>query len=110
LMATGGLNLAPLTTHRFPIENARDAYDLIVGPEPPIGILLEYPHDEGSGLRAFERTVALKATTPGRPVQPCRSALRIGVVGAGSYATRALLPALEAVGVDIVSIASKTGV
>ena len=56
LMASGKLDVAPLISHRFKIENAESAYDLIEkGKDPYLGILLEYP--EVSSLR---RRVELK--------------------------------------------------
>src|ERR1700719_1450906 len=43
LMASGQLDVAPLITHRFPLERASDAYALLTSGEPSLGILLEYP-------------------------------------------------------------------
>ena len=44
LMASGKLDVSPLISHRFKIENAESAYDLIEkGKESYLGILLEYP-------------------------------------------------------------------
>jgi len=44
LMAAGKLDLSPLISHRFKIENAETAYEMIEkGKEPYLAILLEYP-------------------------------------------------------------------
>ncbi|NCP16692.1 zinc-binding alcohol dehydrogenase, partial [bacterium] len=45
LMANGKLQVAPLITHRFPIEKAPAAYEIITGKkkEPFLGVLLTYP-------------------------------------------------------------------
>lgn len=50
LVAEGKVNVKPLITHRFPIEEATKAYDLITGKtkEPSLGILLTYSADENS--------------------------------------------------------------
>src|SRR5215207_4354454 len=45
LMASGKLKVKPLITHRFPIEEATQAYDVITGKkkESFLGVLLTYP-------------------------------------------------------------------
>src|SRR5512132_3980986 len=45
LMAKGQLNVKPLITHRFPIEKAAQAYEVITGKkkEKFLGVLLTYP-------------------------------------------------------------------
>jgi hypothetical protein len=53
LMASGKLDLSSLISHRFKIENAESAYDLIEkGKESYLGILLEYPEISSPGRRA----------------------------------------------------------
>ncbi len=45
LLASGKLKVAPLISHRFPIEKAAEAYEVITGKkkEPFLGVLLTYP-------------------------------------------------------------------
>ena len=43
MMAAGSLDVKPLISHRFPIDDAENAYELISGDSPSLGILLEYP-------------------------------------------------------------------
>ncbi len=47
LLASGRMDVQPLITHRFPIEQAPEAYELITGKrqEPFLGVLLTYPGD-----------------------------------------------------------------
>jgi len=53
LMAEGKLNVKPLITHRFSIEEAEKAYGLIGGGgERYLGIVLEYGEAESSKLKA----------------------------------------------------------
>lgn len=87
LMASGKLDLSPLTTHRFRIEDAEKAYALIdEGREPYLGILLEYPeYRPEKALRRIDRR-----TTPVPP-----GSTGIGVLGAGIYARSTLLPLLR---------------
>jgi len=45
LMSQGKLPVEKLTSHRFPIDRAPEAYDLITSRrEPFLGLLLEYAH------------------------------------------------------------------
>jgi predicted dehydrogenase len=82
--------VAELTSHRFAIERAAEAYDLITsGREPHLGILIEYP----ASPSVPRRTVALRAAS-------ARSGggLGVSVVGAGNFARLVLLPRLRAAG------------
>ena len=42
-LSTGALRTDSLISHRFPIDQAAAAYDLLSSPEPHLGILLQYP-------------------------------------------------------------------
>jgi len=46
MMADGRLNMRALISHRFSIEDAKGAYELIAARVPSLGILLEYPAAE----------------------------------------------------------------
>jgi predicted dehydrogenase/threonine dehydrogenase-like Zn-dependent dehydrogenase len=95
LVAAGLVDVDALTTHRFPVDDAAAAYALISGKTAterrPVGVVLEYPDSE----RAVERSrVAVRAA----PARPGGERVRVGLVGAGNFATRVLLPALAADG------------
>ena len=111
-MADGRLNVAPLITHRIPIDQAQHAYDVITGREPAMGIVLQYSQDELLGSPTPERTIALNASTVERaaPLPHAGSAVRIGVIGSGNYGTQVLLPAFKVAGVHFVTIASRSGI
>jgi len=103
LMAAGKLKVQPLITHRFPIEEAAAAYDLITGRKKQafLGVLLTYP------VQAERRSEIVKfRTTP-----PIRAeAVTLGVLGAGNFANATLLPAIrKAGGIGLVGIASAGG-
>jgi predicted dehydrogenase/threonine dehydrogenase-like Zn-dependent dehydrogenase len=86
LMASGRLDVSPLITHRFPIERALRAYELIEkGCEPYLGIVLEYPEVSGETGRRLE-------LRPAAPVAPGK--VGAGVVGAGNFARSVLIPAI----------------
>jgi predicted dehydrogenase/threonine dehydrogenase-like Zn-dependent dehydrogenase len=114
-MAAGSLDVLPLISHRFGVERAAAAYDLLASEEPSLGILLEYPEPEGDGdgssigakARAnesvFARTVAL-----GGPITAGRA--RVGFIGTGNYAGRVLIPAFKAAGAVLHTAVSELGV
>jgi predicted dehydrogenase/threonine dehydrogenase-like Zn-dependent dehydrogenase len=102
LMAEGKLDVGPLISHRYPITQAEQAYDLLTGAAPSLGVLLEYPAGEAA---RDARTVVLRprsVTAPGRVVA--------SFIGAGNYATRSLLPAFKAAGVRLRMVATSSGV
>ena len=103
LMATGAVDPLPLVTHRFPFAEADRAYDLITSPEPSLGVLLEYAPPTAA-QRGQERTITL--STERREA----SAFTVGVIGAGNFGTRVLIPALASSGARLRVIASRAGV
>jgi len=92
LLADRKLDLQPLITHRFPIAQAHSAYDLITGKtnEQFMGVLIAYPENA-------ENTRRLDFTSSERPLASLKS-IQIGLLGAGSFATSTLLPAIREVG------------
>ncbi len=107
LMASQKLRVKSLITHRFPIEHAAEAYEIITGrkKEAFLGVLLTYPQDV-SGVPAS------RITFPDRhaPGTGKRDTVKLGVIGAGLFANATLLPALKKVGnLELVGIASAGG-
>lgn len=108
LLASGKLQVQPLITHRFPIERATEAYEIITGkrPEPFLGVLLTYP-----GVQTDKETstsLPIAVSTP--IVRHSASMVKVGVLGAGLFANATLLPALKKVkDVELVGIASAGG-
>jgi predicted dehydrogenase len=82
--------VSPLISHRFKIDNAESAYDLIEkGKESYLGILIEYPSFQES---TPSRRIELK-----QPVKKSTNGISISVLGAGNFARMTLLPALKKV-------------
>jgi len=92
LMAQGSVDATPLITHRIPFEEAPRAYDLIRSDEPSLGVLLTYPDRPGRSLLSEQRVVHRAPPAAGR------SSSVLGVIGAGNFALRILLPALKSAG------------
>lgn len=87
LMAAGRLDLSRLISHRMPIEEAKEAYDLILesGTGEALAIVLTYPEKETSSVSSSF------APLPALPQKKCV----IGWIGAGKFAQQALLPHFE---------------
>ncbi len=112
LLAFERLNIQPLITHRFPIEQAPQAYELITGKakEPFLGVLLTYGEADAQDNDRIKATV----TSPNLPSKPSRDRtperVRLGVLGAGNFASAVMLPALQKNPlIDLVGVVSGTG-
>ncbi|MEA2301800.1 MAG: hypothetical protein QOE44_2335, partial [Solirubrobacteraceae bacterium] len=92
LIGTGRIDVGPLIAHRFPIADAKTAFETLVENDgSPLGIVLEYEH---------ELDAVPDATAPSAPAPTSRrnSPMRAGLIGTGSFAQRILIPAVEAAG------------
>ena len=110
MMADGRLDVKPLISHRFAIEDAKQAYALVGGTGPSLGILLTY---SGIEISTEGRTVALAASLLPQPLSQGEMGAKtagVSFVGAGNYATAVLIPAFKAAGAHLRSVASSAGV
>jgi polar amino acid transport system substrate-binding protein len=98
------VNVEPLISHRFEIDDAERAYELIAGDgdEPNLGVLLRYDPE-----RQLDWDVAISAGR--KPGKEARS-VSVGVIGAGNYVRAMLLPHFKSEGANLVSIATASGV
>jgi predicted dehydrogenase/threonine dehydrogenase-like Zn-dependent dehydrogenase len=104
LMASNALDMAPMITHRFPVERAEAAYSVLTSGEPSLGIALEYADTEPSE-ETDSRTVVLDGTRSlGVAAKPV-----IGCIGAGNYGGRVLIPALVKAGAKLHTIVTTNG-
>lgn len=94
LVASGKVQLDPLITHRIPIDEAEQAYNIITGkrPEPHIAIVLTYPQRDIavrrldlSGPTSHRLSHSVSRTGP----------IGVGLIGAGLFAKGTLLPILR---------------
>ena len=93
LLAGGKISIAPLITHHFPIERAQGAYDLITGRsgKPFLGVVIQYSEtcDQARTLELVPKPATL--ATP----QESTTNISIGLLGAGTFATGTLIPAIR---------------
>lgn len=103
LMATGAIDLKPLISHRFDLDDVAKAYDMLAtNTEPYLGILIRYPAAADAVLL---RQVKLADAPPLAASEPS-----VAFVGAGNYASRTLAPAFVAAGARLYGVASSGGV
>ncbi len=101
LLATGGVDIAPLVTHRFPIADAEQAYEIVTGKrqEPAVAIVLEY---EG----AAEQPARVELAAP----RPAPGGVRLGLIGAGQFAKGILIPQFrKQAGVTVQAVCTGSG-
>lgn len=101
LLARGAVEVTLLISHRFPIDGAPEAYELLTARrEPCLGIVLEYA---GEPARTVRYVPAAR--------KPVSGQLGVGLIGAGSFARNVLLPAIRAVPeVRLGGVAAATGI
>jgi predicted dehydrogenase/threonine dehydrogenase-like Zn-dependent dehydrogenase len=108
LLADDKINVSALITHRFPVERAQQAYDLITGKsrDPFLGVVIQYS-DVGDG----SRTLALVSPSPSAAASsPEYAGAAVGLLGAGVFAAGTLIPALKATSrTTLISVCAATG-
>lgn len=102
IVSLGRLNLKPLITHIFDIDNATDAYDIVMGrkAEPFVAILLKYPDHSTK----FISHIQINKT------DNQRNDLSVSFIGAGSFAQSYLIPNLKTLGVSLISVVTNNGI
>ena len=109
MMADGRLDVKPLISHRFTIDEAEKAYELVGGAGASLGILLVY---SGVDITSEARTVAVASVANKLDAATVNKSAKVavGFVGAGNYATAVLIPAFKEAGACLHSVASSAGV
>ena len=106
LVSAGKVRLDPIISARYPFADAEQAYQKLAAGEDVLGIIFEYPaEDESAPVGARPASVAV--STPPRAVT---GTVRLGVIGAGNYASSMLLPHLAKDGrVQLAAVATSRG-
>jgi predicted dehydrogenase/threonine dehydrogenase-like Zn-dependent dehydrogenase len=91
LLAEKRIDVRPLITHRYSIDQAEDVYAQFVAGAlaQPIGVLLSYPETAN-----ITRKLAVAGARNLSPGVANSDILRLGVIGAGLFGKALLLPAL----------------
>ena len=107
LMAARKLDVSALISHRFELDQAVQAYELLAGKQASLGILLNYPQ-HADLLRSVGVVQEPAQPAPIHVASAGKAALAF--IGAGNYAGRVLIPAFKAAGANLHSIVSTGGV
>lgn len=102
LMSSGAIDMQPLISHRFEIENAVEAYKCL-DDKSSLGILLNYTADTEALLT--KKLVSINAN-----VKYQSSDAVCGFVGGGNYASRVLIPAFKKAGAKLDTLLTSGGV
>lgn len=98
LIAQNKLQIPPLISDYFSLEEAQSAYDKILSKQKTLGVILNYKEKK-------EHTHKVHFIT--HKVQT--KEIAIGIIGAGVFSKRTLLPILQKQKVSLVGIASQQG-
>jgi predicted dehydrogenase/threonine dehydrogenase-like Zn-dependent dehydrogenase len=101
-LASAALRTEPLISHRFPIEQASEAYALLSSPEPSLGILLRYHETADPEQRVIQLPAAAESVAASEPL--------LSVIGVGNYASRMLIPAFAKAGAHFHTLAASSGI
>lgn len=101
MMSLGVLNVAPLISAEFSVDDVTRAYEALENNPASLGILIHYP-----AYLQSEKT----NTTVYVHVAKKENAINIGFIGAGNYGTAILAPAFQKTAAQLHSVVSSEGV
>ena len=108
MLVDGRLDVAPLISHRFNLDEISAAYSVVCGSESSMGILLDYPNNfDASDIDIQKRSISLippqdSANSDANPA--------FAFIGSGNYATSVLIPAFKKAKAHLSIVASKRGI
>ena len=102
LMADKKLNVAPLISHRFLFEQASEAYKVLTDDKKTLGIMLSYPETQES---KFSKKIELDVQSEFK-----KDDVVLGLIGAGNYASRVLIPGLEKANTKLHTVVTSSGI
>jgi threonine dehydrogenase-like Zn-dependent dehydrogenase len=104
MMSSGVLDIKSLITHRYDIENAIEAYN-ILDRSNVLGIVLNYSCKDQKVITDSKVNIPNQSTKVVNPSIPC-----LGFIGAGNYASRILIPAFRESGAILDTLVTSSGI
>jgi predicted dehydrogenase len=111
MVAAGTVTPSRLVTHRFDLDDALDAYDLMLGKtkDPYLGIVIDYPGEQDGAIGAADRRVDLAGAGEVKEIG-AQGRVGVGFIGAGNFTKSVLLPVLKKqTDVDLKGVCTATG-
>lgn len=108
MIAEKKIDVSALITHRFPIDRAKRAYELIMGGsgESFLGVVIQY---DSASRQCRSLTLLPSSSTQGRPRLGVGQ-VGVGLLGAGGFASSTLIPAMKlAPNTSLVAVCAATG-
>ena len=112
MIARGSLDVMPLISHRFDINDAEKAYELVAGASSSLGILLQYPgYEISESSKAIKLGVSESSTSlmDGNSKNNTKT-VKLSFLGSGNYSTSVLIPAFKRSGALLQKVASSSGI
>ncbi|MGO4262881.1 bi-domain-containing oxidoreductase [Lysobacter sp. TAB13] len=110
MMASRAVDASALVSHRYGIADAEQAYSVLGGGEPSLGIMLDYRRGEEMPDDLIRRKVPLPAKPAVREVAGDVDGAGVAFIGAGNYAGRVLIPAFVKSGAKLHTVVTNNGV
>ena len=105
LVSTGSIKVSPLISHHYSIENVSDAYDLLLSGKSFQGVIIHYEAaTDSTKIEPSPAAIQLQG------IVPDSRTFTVGILGAGNYAGRTLLPAFKSPHVNFRTIVSNGSV
>jgi predicted dehydrogenase len=98
-LAARRIDVMPLLSKRFAIDQATEAYELLSQPGPTLGVLFDYPRENR----------AIGSVTVGSSPAKGSDRPAFALIGAGAHAAAALVPALTRAGGHLRTVVTRGG-
>ena len=109
MMSDNKMDVKSLISHKFDVQQAKKAYELIGGLENSLGVLLNYSKEHS---KKYDRSVKMSPKSIER-LNTSKTKIEkpyVSFLGAGNFATATLIPAFKATGIHLLNVASRSGV
>jgi predicted dehydrogenase len=104
LVAQGQVTPSRLITHRFKIDDALSAYELLLGKtkEPYLGIVINYGDSVATEKKNSRRVMV-------REHAPNNNGISVGFIGVGNFAKAVLLPEIKKTNITLKAVCTASG-
>ena len=105
MIKTKKINLDNLISHRYKLDEFQEAYNVVTSSNPSLGVILEYPKKK----RKYSTITHSNNYQTNQTDRNTDYPLRVGLIGAGSFARGILIPAIKKNSVQLQTIVSRGG-